>query len=101
MLFLIPRYGIMGVLISTWVGYGVEVIVLYFGIKDKFLFQVNLFKTVVAPMLMAFVIVVLEPWLGMTRPLLVHGVYLIFGVALLVWAYRNELKVIQLSKIIK
>jgi O-antigen/teichoic acid export membrane protein len=101
MLFLIPRFGIMGVLMSTWIGYCVEVIVLYFGIKNRFRFQVNLFKTVAAPMLMAVLIVALEPWLGSQHPLLLHGGYLFCGVALLGWAYRNELKVIQLSKIIK
>ena len=101
MLFLIPIYGIMGVLISTWIGYCVEIIVLYFGIRSKFLFKVNLFKTVAAPMLMALVIVTLEPWLGSARPLLLHGAYLVYGVGLLVYAYRNELKVFQLTKIIK
>jgi O-antigen/teichoic acid export membrane protein len=101
MLFLIPRYGIMGVLLSTWIGYGIEAIVLYFGIRSKFLFKVNGFKTVIAPMLMALVIVILEPWFGSESPLLVHGAYLIFGVGLLAWGYRNELKVFQLSKIIK
>ncbi len=101
MLFLIPLYGIMGVLISTWIGYCVEVIILYFGIRNKFSFKVNLFKTLTAPMLMALLIVTIEPWLGSAHPLPAHAGYLAFGAGLLAWAYRNELKVIQLSKIIK
>ena len=101
MLFLLPLYGIMGVLISTWIGYGVEVIVLYLGIRNKFLFKVNRFKTIAAPMLMALVIVALEPWFGLQYPFLVHSSYLVFGIGLLTWAYRNELNVFQLSKIIK
>ncbi len=101
MLILIPLYGIMGVIISTWIGYGVEVTVLYFGVRRKFLFQVNMFKTVAAPLLMALLILVMEPWQGLKHPLLVHGTYLVFGLALLVWAYRNELRNISLSKMIK
>jgi len=101
MLVLIPLYGIMGVIISTWIGYGVEVTVLYFGIRSKFLFHVNKFKTVAAPLLMALLILVMEPWQGLEHPMLVHGAYLIFGLALLVWAYRNELRNISLSKMIK
>ncbi len=101
MLFLIPQYGIMGVLIAAWIGFIVEIVILYFGVKNKFSFKVNLFKTVAAPMLMALLIITLEPWFGSEHPLLIHGTYLVFGVSLLAWAYRNELKVFQLSKIIK
>jgi len=101
MLIFIPLYGIMGVVISTWIGYGVEVTVLYVGIRSKFLFRVNKFKTIAAPLLMALLILIAEPWQGLEHPLLVHGGYVIFGVALLAWAYRNELGSISLSKIIK
>jgi O-antigen/teichoic acid export membrane protein len=101
MLFLIPVYGIMGVLIATWTGYCVEVVILYFGVKNKFIFKVNMFKTIIAPVSMALIIVVVEPWIGEERPLVTHAIYLVLGVALLVWAYRNELKVITWSKIIK
>lgn len=101
MLFLIPLYGIMGVLIATWIGYCVEVIVLYFGVRNKFIFKVNMFKTIIAPVLMAFLIVVIEPWIGDDKPMVAHAIYLVVGAALLTWAYRNELKVIGWSKIIK
>ncbi|MBI1770585.1 MAG: lipopolysaccharide biosynthesis protein [Bacteroidetes bacterium] len=101
MLLLIPNYGIMGVIISTWISYFVEVAVLYFGIRRKFSFKVNIFKTFVAPLLMASLVTVAEPLFGIQNSLLTHGAYIIFGITVLAWGYRNEVKVFQLSKLIK
>jgi O-antigen/teichoic acid export membrane protein len=101
MIVLIPLYGIQGVIISTWIGYGVEVLILYFGVKNKFTIEFNVFKLVVAPLAMAGLVMTLEPWLGATMPYLVHGLYIVFAVLLLAWAYRHEINVFQLSKIIK
>jgi len=100
MVLLIPRYGIMGLIIATWIGYSVEVVILYFGVKNKFILKVNMFKTIFAPLLMALLIVVLESWIGEERPLFTHTVYVVLATALLTWAYRNELKLISWSKII-
>lgn len=101
MVLLIPEYGIQGVIISTWLGYGVEILILYFGVKNKFEIQFNVFKLIIAPLVMAIVIAVVEPLIGQSQPLLVHGVYIILGLALLLWAYRNEVKLFQWSKLIK
>lgn len=101
MIILLPLYGIWGVIIATWVGYIIEVAILYFGVKSKFTMEFNVFKLIVAPVMMAIIIIILEPWFGFDHSLLLHSGYIIFGLALLLWAYRNELKVFQLSKIIK
>ena len=101
MIFLIPSFGIFGAILATWIGYSVEVVFLFFGIRSKFKFEINIFKTVIAPLLMAVVIVVLEPTLGKEHPILIHGLYILVAIGLLAWAYRNEIKVLQWSKIIK
>lgn len=101
MLWLLPLYGVMGVIIAAWIGYTVEVVILFLGIKNKFLFKMNVFKTVAAPSLMALVIAVLEPMWGSQYPMTIHAIYIVLGVGLLAWAYRNELKVFQWNKIIK
>lgn len=100
MLWLLPAYGVMGVIIATWIAYVVEVVILFLGIKDKFLIKVNVFKTVAAPLLMAALIAVLEPMWGVAYSWLIHSVYIVFGVGLLAWAYRNELKELELMKMI-
>jgi O-antigen/teichoic acid export membrane protein len=92
MIFLIPRYGIMGLIIATWIGYFIEVLILYFGIKNKFEVQFNVFKLIVLPLAMAVVIIVAEPLIGKEQPLIVHSGYIVIGLVLLMWAYRNEVK---------
>lgn len=92
MILLIPRYGIQGVIIATWIGYGVEIFTLYFGVRKKFEITFNVFKLVVAPVVMGTVILILEPLFTEGQEILVHTVYVLLGLALLSWAYRNELK---------
>ncbi len=101
MIILIPNYGIMGVIIATWVGYIVEIFILFVGVKNKISIQFNVFKLIVAPVAMALLILLAEPWLGGTHPLMIHGLYILIGIALLAWMYRNELNVFSFSKIIK
>jgi O-antigen/teichoic acid export membrane protein len=101
MILLIPKFGIHGAIIATWVGYIVEVTILFFGVKNKFSIQFNAFKLIVAPLLLALIIGGIEPLFGGTYPLLLHAFYIFLGAALLIWAYRNELKAFEWKKIIK
>jgi peptidoglycan biosynthesis protein MviN/MurJ (putative lipid II flippase) len=86
-------YGIMGLIIATWIGYCVEVVILYFGVRKKFEIRFNAFKLIVAPVSMALVIVILEPLMASKFELLTHLSYVIIAVMVLAWAYRNELKI--------
>jgi O-antigen/teichoic acid export membrane protein len=101
MVILIPQYGVTGVIISTWAGYVIEVVMLYLGIRNRFDIQFNVFKLITAPLAMALLVVSIEPWLGTQHPLIVHSLYLLVGVILLIWAYRNELKAFQPLKLLK
>jgi hypothetical protein len=89
------------VITAAWVGYAVEILVLYFGVRNKFELRFNAFKLVIAPIVMAIVILVAEPLFGNASPILVHGLYILVAFGLLSWAYRNELKVFQWNKILK
>jgi O-antigen/teichoic acid export membrane protein len=93
MILLVPGYGIHGVIMSTWISYGVEVLILYFGIKNRFIMRFNTFKLLVAPIALAVVIGIAEPILGKTFPFLLHLGYVSVAGFLLLWAYRNEVKV--------
>ncbi len=101
MIALLPRYGVMGVIVATWVGYALEVVILYFGIRLKMRVRFNVFKLVTAPMVIAMLIIILEPLWGAAHPWVAHPFYIVMGGVLLLWAYRNELSVFQWSKILK
>lgn len=93
MVLLIPRYGIHGVLFSTWLSYVVEVLILYFGIRNRFEIRFNVFKLVVAPLAIAVIIGIMEPVFGRTHREVVHAAYVVIAGLLLLWAFRNELKI--------
>lgn len=101
MIILLPTYGVMGVIVATWAGYVMEVLILYFGIRLKFHFQFNAFKLITAPLAIAILIVTIEPLWGAAHPSVAHSFYILIGAGVLLWGYRNEIKVFQLTKILK
>jgi O-antigen/teichoic acid export membrane protein len=96
MYLLIGQYGIYGVIISTWLSYILEIVILYFGIRKKFTFKINFAKMIIAPLSLAVLILVLEPWLGKLYTHWVHGLYVLVAGGMLGWAYRNEIKALGL-----
>ncbi|MBS1682686.1 MAG: oligosaccharide flippase family protein [Bacteroidetes bacterium] len=101
MFLLIPQFGLRGAVFATWIGYAAEIIILYFGIRSKFLFEFNALKLILIPVVIATIILLVEQTFGSQLPLLTHTAYIIFGMALLAWGYRNELKVFTWTKILK
>ncbi len=99
-LFLLIRYfGIYGVIGATWLSYVTEICILYFGIRSRFAFRFNALKILAGPLLVTFLIIVLEPWLAGPYPFLIHGLYLLSTLMMLGWVYRIEIKSIDLSKV--
>lgn len=101
MYLLIKQMGVYGVLISTVVSYVIEIFILYFGIRNKFTFKLNAFKLILAPVLMALMIGLLEPLWGASHSYLLHGFYVLVGGAILLWVYWNEIKSIDIFKIVR
>jgi O-antigen/teichoic acid export membrane protein len=101
MVLLIPRFGIMGLIISTWIGYLVELAILFWGIRNKFEVTFNGIKLVVAPLVLGLTIIIFEPLFGRKFELATHLTYVVIAGALLVFAYRNELKTLPLRNLIK
>ncbi len=92
MLILIDKFGVYGAIASTLISYVVEIVILYWGVKNKFSFKINSMKMIIAPLSLALLIIFLEPWLGLTYPYLTHGLYVLVALVMLMWAYRNEIK---------
>lgn len=102
MVILIRQFEIYGVIFSSFVSIVIEIVLLRQGVKDKFQFQFNAYKLILAPMSLAFLILCLEPLLPNVYATMLHVIYLIFGFLMLIWVYRNEMKlIIPFSKPVK
>lgn len=93
MLLFVKQYGIMAVIGASLISTLLEVVLLHFRIKDKFTFRFNAFKIIAAPLLLGAIILVLESTLAMNKDFL-HVLYLIFSIAILLWLYRNEIRLL-------
>lgn len=97
MLIFIRDYGLMAVIGASVASSILEVILLHYQIKDKFTFHFNAFKIIAAPLLLGILILALENTLAINSDL-VHVLYLVFSLLILLWLYRNELKLIGIGK---
>jgi O-antigen/teichoic acid export membrane protein len=98
MFILIRRFGAYGAIASTWISYVGEIVILYFGVRRKFTYKINIAKMIVAPLSLAILIMVAEPLLGVAYPYWVHGFYILVTGGILAWVFRNEIKVFQFIK---
>lgn len=92
MILLIGRLTIFGVIIASLISAGVEVILLKINLKNMFQFKFNLFKIVLAPLILAALIIILEPLSGDAYPYTTHLFYVVSCGGLLWWTYRNEIQ---------
>jgi O-antigen/teichoic acid export membrane protein len=100
MVLLVKNYGVYGIIISTFLASGFEIILLKFGIQSKFKFEFNFFKLVFTPLLLFFTVILIEP-LCADYPLQAHLFYFILVTTFLIWVYRKELKSINFFKFLK
>ncbi len=91
MLLFLPRYGMWGVIYSTWISYTVEITVLYFGVKNKFAIKFNFHKLISMPLGIALLIVGLETYVPLKYELLLHVFYVVTSTIILFLLYRTEI----------
>lgn len=96
---LIRQFEIYGVVAATLITSIIEIFILRRGLKERFNFQYNSFKLLIAPALLVMAVLLLEPWLGNFTWQL-HLFYLLMTAGFLLWVYRNELKLLNFSKIL-
>jgi O-antigen/teichoic acid export membrane protein len=101
MIVLIIKWQIFGVIISSAITYGVEVVLLWYYLKEDYAMKFNAFKLMIGPLLLFFLIVIIEPLTGPSYATMIHLGYGLFCAALLWFSYRNELKLITPSKFFK
>lgn len=98
---LVKQYEIYGIVAASVISAIVEIVLLRVTIRDRFTFQYNFYKIVGAPLLLFVLVVVLEPLYGSQYPFALHTFYLVACLAMLWWIYRNDIKLINPSRLIK
>ncbi len=99
MLLLVRKYGVYGIVASTMISSIIEIWLLKYVLVEKFHFQYNPFKMIVAPAVLFGLVLLLEPFIEQTFTLMVHFIYLIVTGLFLLWVYRNELKLFKVPKL--
>lgn len=99
MLLVVRQYGIYGIVAASLISAILEIFLLKYLLTDKFDFQFNPFKMVVAPALLFISVLSIEPFVAQNLKWLTHIFYVLVTVGFLLWFYRHELKLFKLPKI--
>ena len=100
MVVLITSMKIYGVIISSAISAVLEFFLLQYYMRQKFKYEYNLSKIMVAPLVLLAVIVVGELLL-VQNSVFVHFFYLFLCGILLFWVYRHEVKYLDIRNLIK
>jgi O-antigen/teichoic acid export membrane protein len=92
---LVGHMNIYGVILASAISAIVDVILVKFNLRNVFDFQFNVVKVIIVPLILLTLIVSLEPTLGLLYPDVVHAFYLISCIGLLLWAYKNEIALVN------
>lgn len=98
MILLVRDYGIYGLVAASLISLSTELVILYSGLMNRFIFSFNIFKILVAPFILLIAVLIFEPLFGRMHPLLTHGGYVILTFSFLMWTYRNELSTLSFGK---
>ena len=98
---LLDRYHTYGVITASFCSVVVEIVLLRLFVQDRFTFRYNIFKMIVAPASLFLMIMILEPMFSDDYGWLVHAIYLLTCGGLLWWTYRNEIRALITSKIVR
>jgi O-antigen/teichoic acid export membrane protein len=98
---LVKNYGLYGLIAASVMSAIVEIILLKYVIRQRFVFRYNFYKIIGGPVLLFLLIIILEPLFGASHPYLLHSFYLLACLVMLFWIYRNDVKLIDPTKIIR
>ena len=97
---LVREFEIYGIVVASVCSALLEIWMLRYIIREKFDFKFNFYKILGPPILLFAIIVVLEPLYGSTYPYILHSFYLVACAIILFWIYRNDIKLVDPTKII-
>lgn len=98
----IPLYGIDGVIMASAAALIVEILLLYSGSRNRFAFNnLNMYKLVAVPVVFGLIVLVTELSGIAVSETVIHFVYVVVALALLLWVYRNEFRLIDPLRLVR
>lgn len=101
MILLVKQFQIYGLIAVSLLSLILEVIVLKFQLRGKFVFKFNVFKIIIAPVSLLLSIVMLEPLLSGQLGHVLHFFYVALTVGFLLLIYRKEIKLLFFTRLLK
>ena len=101
MIVLVKKFEVYGLVAASLISVSLEIVILKYWLAGKFKFEFNVFKIVIAPLGLLLTIVLLEILFSEVLSWRLHIFYIVVTGALLGWGYRNELKALEIMKMIK
>ena len=95
LLVFVREYGLYAAIGASLIAYVFEIFLLYLVGKSKYGYTFNGFKLLIAPVALMLLIVTLEPLFSKNFSTLLHLLYASATILLLVWAFRNEMKLFK------
>lgn len=95
LLLFVKQFGLYAAIVASLVAYVFEIFLLYLVGKSKYGYAFNRFKLLIAPVSLMTVIVMLELLFAKNFSTLLHVLYVGASLLLLVWAFRNEMKLFK------
>ncbi|MFM7855497.1 MAG: lipopolysaccharide biosynthesis protein [Flammeovirgaceae bacterium] len=94
MISFVPKLGVLGATMAMIISQLIELLILYFGIRNRFQFRFNKIKMIFIPSVLLLLIVACELIIDRSYSLISHILYVAIAALLLTWVYRNELSLI-------
>lgn len=91
MMILIKRFEISGVIFAGAIAAFAEIVLLRYGLGEKFVFRFNPLKILFSPLILFLFIVCFEPFVLVDYPVLKHCIYFLFCALILSGLYKNEI----------
>ncbi len=98
MILLVKQFQVYGLVIASLISLTIELIILKYQLRKQFTFKFNVFKMLIAPVLLLLTVMTIEPVLSQKYALGVHIFYFVLTVLFLLWIYRRELNILVFAK---
>lgn len=101
MIMLMKPYGLYGIIGASLATAALEIVLLWKMMATKFKYRFNVFKLIIAPLVLPVVVLLVEPLWGAQYSWQVHSAYVLLVASFLLWVYRRELRTVLVSKLFR
>jgi O-antigen/teichoic acid export membrane protein len=101
MIVFIQAWGLYGIIMATALSFLIEIYLMWYFLRNDYAMQFNAFKLMVGPSILFMTIIIGSLWLWPVASGWYYLSYLVLCVLLLWFSYRNELKDLNIFKLIR